>query len=218
MKRFKKIIAVLLSAAFWNIQAALLFPHPIHAQQGTKPLVAVLDLQVTGGILKSEAQSLSDRLRGEMQGLKKFDIIERSQMDALLKEQDFAMSDMTEANAAKAGKLLSVEQIVVGSIGRVGRSYTVDVRLIDVVSGRVITASQQDYNGPTEGLTQVIRNVARQFAGLPPLKVSVANNTKWWVMGSLLAVGGGVAAYMMLNKKESGSSGPPAFSDPPALP
>ncbi len=188
---------------------------PFCYAQEKKPFVAVLDLQVTGGVLKSEAQALSDRLRSEMQSLKKFDLIERNQMDALLKEQEFSMSEFSEQAAAKAGKLLSAEQVVVGTIGKVGRTYTVDVRLIDVTSGKVINSSQQDYDGPTEGLVQVMRNVARTFAGLPPLKIKIASNTKWYVMGGALLAGGGAAVWLMQKDKKSGV---PSFSGPPSLP
>lgn len=184
--------------------------------QESKPLVAVLDLQVTGGILKSEALALSDRLRSEMQSQKKFDLIERSQMDALLKEQEFSMSEFSEDAAAKAGKLLSAEQVVVGTIGKVGRTYTVDVRLIDVTSGKVVNSSQQDYDGPTEGLVQVMRNVARTFAGLAPLKIKITSGKKWYILGGAVLAGGGAAAVLLMQKDKK--SGVPSFADPPVLP
>lgn len=180
-----------------------------------KPLIAVLDLQVTGGILRSEAQALSDRLRGEMQATKKFELIERAQMEALLKEQEFSLSDFSEQTAAKAGKLLSAEQVVIGTIGKVGRTYTVDVRFIDVETGKVLNSSQQDYDGPTEGLTQVMRNVARTFAGLPPMKINIASNTKWYIMSGAILAGGGAAIFLMQKNKKSGI---PSFSGPPSLP
>jgi TolB-like protein len=184
--------------------------------QERKPLIAVLDLQVTGGILKSEAMALSDRLRSEMQELKKFDLIERSQMDALLKEQDFALSELSEDAAAKAGKLLSAEQVVIGTIGKVGHTYTVDVRLIDVTTGKVVNSSKQDYDGPTDGLVQVMRNVARTFAGLAPLKIKLASNTKWYVIGGAALAGGGAAVILLMQKENK--SGVTSFSGPPDLP
>lgn len=179
-----------------------------------KPLVAVLDLQVTGGVLKSEAQALSDRLRSEMQELK-FDLIERSYMQALLAEQDFALSELSADAAAKAGQLLSAEQIAMGTIGKVGRTYTVDVRLIDVATGKIVNSSKQDYDGPTEGLVQVMRNIARIFAGLQPQKIRLPSQAKWYVLGSTAVIGGGVAAYLLTRKKEPGIA---SFANPPSLP
>lgn len=192
----------------------VLTPNLLPQERLNKPLVAVLDLQVTGGVLKSEAQALSDRLRSEMQELK-FDLIERSYMNALLAEQDFAMSDLSSDVAAKAGKLLSAEQIAIGTIGKVGRSYTVDVRLIDVTTGKIVNSSKQDYDGPTEGLVQVMRNIARIFAGLEPQKVRLRSHAKWYLLGGTAAVGGGVAAYLLMKKKDGEI---PAFANPPSLP
>jgi LPXTG-motif cell wall-anchored protein len=219
MRHLKRIIAMMLAVLLFNLELGAVFLSSTHlvAQEKTKnskPVVAVLDLQVSGGILKSEAMALSDRLRSEMQELKKFDLIERSQMDALLKEQDFSVSELSESNAAKAGKLLSAEQVAIGTIGKVGRTYTVDVRLIEVETGKVINSSKQDYIGPTEGLVQVMRNIARIFAGLQPLKVRLESNTLWWVLGGL-AIGGGAGAYFLTKKKTSGT---PSFASPPSLP
>lgn len=217
--RTRNVFTSVLTLLMWmNLQIGSVFlsvGDAVAQEKNRKPLVAVLDLHVTGGVLKSEAQALSDRLRSEMQSLK-FDLIERSQMTALLTEQDFSLSDLTEDNATKAGRLLSAEQIAIGTIGKVGRTYTVDVRLIDVATGKVVNSSKQDYTGPTDGLVQVMRNIARIFAGLEPLKVRLASNAKWWIIGGVLAAGGGAAAYLLLGDK--GSSGPSAFSGPPSLP
>jgi LPXTG-motif cell wall-anchored protein len=219
MKTLKKIIALTVAVLLFNLELGAVFFNSTHlaAQErskNSKPVVAVLDLQVSGGILKSEATALSDRLRSEMQELKKFDLIERSQMDALLREQDFSASELSESNAAKAGKLLSAEQVAIGTIGKVGRTYTVDVRLIEVETGKVINSSKQDYIGPTEGLVQVMRNIARIFAGLQPLKVKLESNAVWWVLGGL-AVGGGAGAFLLLKKKNNAI---PSFASPPSLP
>ncbi|KAB2880844.1 LPXTG cell wall anchor domain-containing protein [bacterium] len=219
MNKLNRPIAVTIAVMFFNLQigSTVFIPTRLVAQEKSKdnkPVVAVLDLQVSGGILKSEAAALSDRLRSEMQELKKFDLIERSQMDALLKEQDFSISELSESNAAKAGKLLSAEQVAIGTIGKVGRTYTVDVRLIEVETGKVINSSKQDYIGPTEGLVQVMRNIARIFAGLEPMKIKLESNTIWWVLGGL-AIGGGAGAFLLLKKKESGTA---SFASPPALP
>jgi LPXTG-motif cell wall-anchored protein len=219
MKRIKSMITMATILLLFNLEVGSVFDGPatLRAQDKKKndrPVVAVLDLQVSGGILKSEAMALSDRLRSEMQELKKFDLLERSQVNELLKEQDFSMSELSESNAAKAGKLLSAEQVAIGTIGRVGRTYTVDVRLIDVETGKVVNSSKQDYIGPTEGLVQVMRNIARIFAGLQPLKVKLESNTMWWVLGGI-AIGGGAGAYLLTKKK---STGTPSFASPPTLP
>jgi len=210
-------ISIMTFLAWFNLQVGAVFlstASTVAQERIRQPLVAVLDLQVTGGVLKSEAQALSDRLRSEMQSLK-FDLIERSQMNALLVEQEFSLSELSEDNATKAGQLLSAEQIAIGTIGKVGRTYTVDVRLIDVATGKVVNSSKQDYTGPTDGLVQVMRNIARIFAGLQPLKVKLGNSAMWWVISGVVAVGGG-AAYFLL--KDKGSSGPAAFAEPPSLP
>ena len=139
----------------------------LSANAGTeKPRVAVLQLK-SDGISKSESQTMTDRLRVELVKSNEFAIIERGEMDEILKEQGFQMSGCTGSECAvEAGKLLSANQICAGSIGRVGSLFTLSVRLIDVESGQIIKSVTEDCKCPIEDvLTKSIRNVVEKLTG-----------------------------------------------------
>jgi len=184
-----------------------------------KTLVAVLDLKVTGGLSANEAATLSARLRTEISQTGKFEVIERGDMESILKEQDFSMSDLSECAttqcAVEIGQLLNAEQLVLGSIGKVGKTYSIDVRLVDVSSGKIVKTSKQDYAGGKSELVQVIRNIARIIAGKKPKKIKKDSNKWYWILGVLVAAGGAAAAYVVLDEDDGGVS---SFSEPPDLP
>lgn len=72
----------------------------------------------------------------EMVNTGAFIIVERSQMDGILKEQNFQMSGCTDASCAvKIGKMISARKILIGSVSRVGETYTIAVRMVDVERG-----------------------------------------------------------------------------------
>src|SRR3974377_1242211 len=51
-----------------------------------------------------------------------YSVIERSALDKILKEQNFSNSDRADANtAAKIGRILGVDAIIIGSITQFGR-------------------------------------------------------------------------------------------------
>jgi len=134
--------------------------------QSTKQRIAVLELDADG-VSQNESVTLTDRLRSELFKTGSFVIIERGEMDEILKEQGFQMSGCTSNECAvTAGRLLNVNQIAAGSIGKVGAVYTVSVRLIDVQTGEILKTATEDCQCPVERvLTNSMRNAALKLAG-----------------------------------------------------
>ncbi|GAH71528.1 unnamed protein product, partial [marine sediment metagenome] len=121
------------------------------------PSFAVLDLEGRG-ISPIEAVSLTDRLRSELVKTETVAVIERGQMEQILSEQDFQLLGCTSDECAvEVGQLLSVTNMIAGSIGRVGSIYTLDVRIISVETGEITSSITRDYRGEVEGLLGEIR-------------------------------------------------------------
>ncbi|MCP4633200.1 MAG: hypothetical protein GY855_09770, partial [candidate division Zixibacteria bacterium] len=113
----------------------------VFAQYNTdeKTAVAVADLDVTG-VSEEEAQVLSSRLIAEVWKTRKYEVLERQKMDDILTEQGFQISGACEDQAKcllEIGKLLPVEKIIGGSVGKIGNTWTVTLRMIDIGSGRI---------------------------------------------------------------------------------
>lgn len=127
--------------------------------------IAVLNLEAVG-VSKSESLTLSERLRYELVNAGKFKLIERSKMDEILQEQGFQQSGCTtDECAVEIGRLLNVQQIVAGSVGKVGNLYTVTLRMIDVQTGEILLSITEDCDCPVEQvLTRSMNNVALKLA------------------------------------------------------
>jgi TolB-like protein len=128
--------------------------------------IAVLEL--TGnGVNENDLAGLSNRLRTELFKTGEFTVVERSQMDLILKEQGFQQSGCTSSECAvDIGQMLNVKQMVAGSIDKVGNAFIVDVRLIDVETGVIYKAATEDCIDCTieEILVTSIRNVSLKLA------------------------------------------------------
>ena len=97
--------------------------------------VAIIDFEGIG-ITESEARALTQRLTSEIVEIGKFTVVERSEMKRLLDEQKFQYSGCVDVSCAvEIGKLLGAKSMVVGTISKLGNSYSVDSRLIDVKTG-----------------------------------------------------------------------------------
>lgn len=129
--------------------------------------IAVIDLASRGGLSASEVGTLTDRLRSVLVRTRAFTVVDRGLMEEVLKEQGFQMSGCTSTDCAvEAGKILGVEQMVSGTIGRIGKLYTVDIILIDVGTSQIIKSLTRDYRGEVEGLVAEMKSIADELAGL----------------------------------------------------
>ncbi len=232
MKFIIKPLSILLA---WTIFTAT-FPVRIFSQEAEKLNVAILNLEGLG-ISAMEAATLTDRLRSEMVDIGVFMVVERGQMEMILEEQGFQQTGCTSAECAvEVGKLLGVQKMVTGSIGKIGKLFTVDVRMFDVLTGGIERVSKRDHRGEVEGLLGLLEVVAKDLAGIKeeekveevvtkaPEKeevVEVAEEAKpvkkkksRWLLWTTLAaaVGGGAYYYYLTTLEEEMKDlpGPPA--------
>lgn len=185
--------------------------------------LAVNDLSAQG-VKESDAVVISEQLRAELMKSRKIQLIERSQMQEILKEQGFQQTGCTsDACAVEMGQLIGVKNMVVGSVGAAG-SYTVlSVRVIDVRTGNIIVnESVRTKGGIDNVLEEGIAEASNKLLdGLlmgddikkteqPEKTVAKKKPVKGILIGSGVAVvaGGGVAAFLLL--KDDGKSKEPA--------
>jgi len=131
-----------------------------------RPLVAVSDLQ-RQGMEESESAIISDRLRSELSATGAYRVMERSQMESILREQGFQQSGACSGGdcQVEVGRLLGVQQLLVGQVGKIGSLYTISVRMIDVQSAEVVLTQTKDHDGSVESLlTKGVPSVAKAVA------------------------------------------------------
>ena len=206
------------------------FPVKILSQNPERIPVAILDLEGRG-ISDLEAATLPDRLRSEMVTVGAFVVVERGQMEMLLEEQGFQQTGCTSAECAvEVGKLLGVQKMITGSIGKLGQLYTVDARMVDVQTGEIERVSKREHRGGIEGLIDLLEVVTKDLAGIEE-EVIVAEQPakeekpkkkgggRWLLWGGILATVGAGAAYAM-SQEEAAVAGDqlPVPPDPPTGP
>jgi tetratricopeptide (TPR) repeat protein len=114
------------------------------------PLVAVLGFQIEN-LPASEGKLILDLLTSALVGTRRFRVLDRSQQEAVLREIEFSLSDCADEKCQiEAGRLLAADQIVVGSLGRVGQRYVISAKLLEVQSGEVLGSAYQVYRSLEE--------------------------------------------------------------------
>ena len=143
---------------FIPVMAVLLVAHGALAQENkTANRIAVLNFSANN---TDEGVSRIVRNVVEVNFFKdgSFDILEQTQMDVILKERKQQLKDCREEKcAAKLGELLNANYVIIGSVDKLD-IYTVNVKVVDVKTGRIIFTESKD---------------AREIADLKPASVEV---------------------------------------------
>ena len=167
MDKLIKILFISFSALMWG-QTNQLTPETAAQLAAGKETVAILDFEGRG-ISQMEAQTLTDRLMSEMVNTNAVIMVERNQMEEIMQEQGFQQSGCTTSEcAAEVGALLGVQNMVSGSFGKLGNSYTIDAKLFSVSTGGTIRSVSKTYKGEVDGLLTIIEIVAWEVVGLTP--------------------------------------------------
>ena len=215
-----------------SLLTLVLFTFNVSAQVAEgKQTVALLEFEGRG-ISQLEAKTLTDRLMSEMVNTDAVIMVERNQMDEILNEQGFQQSGCTSSEcAAEVGALLGVQNMVSGSFGKLGNSYTIDAKMFSVETGATIRTVSKTYKGPVDNLLTVIEVVGWEIVGLkapqdkldilaaadPALaatpKKSGGGKTLRRLMWTTLLLGGGAAAYLASTAED-----PVPLPEPPVLP
>ncbi len=132
-----------------------------------------------------------------------YSVIERGQLEKVLREQKLSASDMTDAGSvSRVGKLLDADYVAVGSIVRLGEKYTLNVRFVDVATAETVRAGQasgsslNDFDEMVDALVTACggRSTMISATGLPvaPGDTIYANDFAVPNLGGMEVVGSGV--------------------------
>lgn len=105
-----------------------------------KPRVAILDIPVSGsGNMAPLLRSYSDKLLVELVKSKDIVLVERKQMNAVMREIKYAQSGLFDANTlARIEKILGANILIMGKSHAENERAEINVRVVDVGSGKVL--------------------------------------------------------------------------------
>jgi TolB-like protein len=122
------------------------------AKQFTDDLKDRYEKQPTATVLPFQAEkklsergigiAISEMLTAYLLNTKSFKIVERAEMRKVLEEQKLGLTGVIESNTAIAvGHLLGCQIVVAGNVIRLGENYQISARMIDVLTGEVLSVA-----------------------------------------------------------------------------
>ncbi len=117
--------------------------------------IAVLDLEPMG-ISDMESQILTQALTSEIIEAGGYTVVERANIEKILKEQKFQHSGCTDSECAvEIGQLLNADFTVMGTAGKFGSTYTIQARIINVETGEAVKSADFTHIGAIDELLNI---------------------------------------------------------------
>jgi len=158
-----KFIAV---ALFLILGAAALF---------SVPQIAVLDAILAPGMDPAVAVPVTDKIIEELVKSGKYRVLDRANVEQILEEKEFQLSSGIVRNeeVRQAGEYLGADFVVVANVSRVGQTFVVAAKMIDVVSGEIAAQTSYERQGRIDVLLDIARVVGGRLAGTELVLIEV---------------------------------------------
>ena len=154
---------------------------------------AVMEFKAGVGISQADVDGLSGIFTTYFRPAG-YTMIERTQIDRIIDEQQMQRSTLTESQMVRVGQLLNLSKIVIGDVNIVMGQYNVDVRVINVESGTIAATEGATFAGSSyrEGMKNLAQKLAAQIAigagptvGAPPSANPQPRTTPYVIYGYL---------------------------------
>jgi TolB-like protein len=220
-RTFLRVCSVGVLVSFFTL--TLFAQNPPKKNPQKKMTIAVLNFE-GHGVNPEEAASLSDVFQGVMVESQQFTVVDRNRIKSILEEQGFQQSEACSQVECivQVGKILKVEKMFAGSIGKVGNRYTINIQVIDVQTAQILSSKPRQHEGAIEDLaSDVIPDIAREMIEeltgkrVTTVVTTTGGGSGWlWYVGGALVLGGGAAAALLLTKNNQPPVNPTNQTNP----
>ncbi len=145
----------------------LLMVISLQAQENLR--LAITDFKnITGDLnLDYLEKAVPEILITNLAGLQNLVIVERDRIQEIYNEMALSLSGVINENeASEVGKMVGAENILVGSIIKVGRNFRIDSRMVEVSSGEVQLAEKMEWISDDDiihSIDQLAGKIARKL-------------------------------------------------------
>jgi len=156
--------SAIVAVSFCLVGSAAVRPMPTTAQD--LPTVAVLDftsfMMGDGGAAVNLGKAITAMLVTEFSNREGIQVIERAQLNDMLREQDLVLSGrVDESSAIEIGKLLGAQYVLLGQASSIVDNLRMDIRAVDVETSEIVAVLKK--SDRTSELLSVVVALADEF-------------------------------------------------------
>ena len=146
-------------------RALLLCAVCISSSRAQLPTIAITPLEPSGVSL-SEAKIITNRLNSELFQIGRFTIVEQARVYNLLNEKGYRQPEdcTTTECVTEIGRLLKVQYMIAGNVGRIGQTFVLDTRTVEVTSGHIVQTTTNNFVGQIDDMLGIVKETAMRLS------------------------------------------------------
>ena len=126
-------------------------------------------------------------------------------MDKIFEQFEIQNTGCTDVSCAiELGKMLNVERIIIGSVGLVGETYSIQARIVDIETAEIVSSSNYVFTGQRDNLLK--EGIPKIVNELMYGKEQKKSRKKLYIITGAVIVGGVIAVTMAGDDGSSGGS------------
>ncbi len=133
-----------------------------------RPRLAVVGFKMQGGLDESYATIIEDIVGAEASLLTDMEIISASDLKAFLEAAQYQrlLGCKEKVCLREFGSLLATQRMITGSVSKLGERHIVNLRMFDLVNGRVLQRSSQETKADLDTLAAAVRRAVPELFGV----------------------------------------------------
>jgi TolB-like protein len=126
------------------------------------PVIAVLDFEPKK-VDADIADIISEKISIEMVKSGQYQVVERSKIKSIIEEQKLQLAGLTGGDfAEKLGKILAADKLMIGSVSKMGNTYSISAKIVDAQTGLIEKADSievQSEDGLADGVKRLVKSL-----------------------------------------------------------
>jgi len=171
---------------------------------GKRLKVAVLPFEKVG-VSSDNAKSITEIFTTKLVNSGYFDVVERNRLESLITEKKLQLSGLVAIDkAVRAGKILAVDKIIIGTVNKLVEEIFLNVSVIEVNNTKIEYADKYIYSSDLEFVSEtefLAGRVIGKMVGQKPILTQKIYPYKWYGIGSLALSASTLVAGIYFNSQ-----------------
>jgi TolB-like protein len=132
-----------------------------------QPQLAVLRTSSSSGIDPTVAEPITEKIIESIVKSGAYTVLDRLNIDKILTEKEFQMTSavVSQAEMRRAGEYLGADFVLLASISRVGTTFILSAKMVDVISGAITVQVSEERKGSIDVLLEAASVVGERVSG-----------------------------------------------------
>jgi hypothetical protein len=148
----------------------------LSAQNQSLPQLAVLESSLARGIDPTVEPLITGKIEEAFVKSGGYAVLDRVDVERVLREKEFQLSSGLVGNAEmrQAGEYLGADFVVVATVSRVGQTYAITGKMVDVTSGAIAAQASSEASGKIDILLDLAEELGRKLVAETGMSVAAA--------------------------------------------